>query len=95
MVFLVDIYAPIHRIGDSTITEHCASVAPVINMTNNNSVISTVDGQIGAVLNLTRGVDVLVDVRRSIKGEDLQFFPIEQIHPTRGTTFSTALELRY
>jgi len=55
----------------------------------------TVDGQIGAVLNLTRGVDVLVDVRRSIKGEDLQFFPIEQIHPTRGTTFSTALELRY
>ena len=56
---------------------------------------TTVDGQIGAVLNLTRGVDVLVDVRRSIKGEDLQFFPIEQIHPTRGTTFSTALELRY
>ena len=54
-----------------------------------------VDGQVGAVLNLTRGVDILFDVRRSVKGEDLQFFPIEQIHPTRGTTYSTALELRY
>jgi hypothetical protein len=47
------------------------------------------------VINVTRGVDVLVAVRHSIAGEDLQFFPIEQIHPTRGTTYSTALELRY
>jgi hypothetical protein len=56
---------------------------------------TSVDGKFGAVLNLTRGVDVLVGVRHSIAGEDLQFFPIEQIHPTRGTTYSTALELRY
>jgi hypothetical protein len=56
---------------------------------------TSVDGQIGAVLNLTRGVDLTVDVRRSLVGEDLMFFPIEQIHPTRGTTYSTALELRY
>ncbi len=56
---------------------------------------TSVDGQVGAIINVTRGVDVLFDVRRSLIGEDLMFFPIEQIHPTRGTTYSTALELRY
>lgn len=56
---------------------------------------TSIDAKLGAVINVTRGVDVLVAVRHSIAGEDLQFFPIEQIHPTRGTTYSTALELRY
>ncbi|MGB0640746.1 MAG: hypothetical protein ACPGTU_15515 [Myxococcota bacterium] len=54
-----------------------------------------IDTSVGAVFNLTRGVDVLFDVRQPLVGEDLQFFPIEQIHPTRGTTISTAVELRY
>jgi len=56
---------------------------------------SAVDSAFGVVVNVTRGVDVLFDVRQPLVGEDLQFFPIEQIHPTRGTTYSTALELRY
>jgi len=56
---------------------------------------SAVDSAFGVVLNITRGVDVLFDVRKSLAGEDLQFFPIEQIHPTRGTTYSSAVELRY
>jgi len=56
---------------------------------------ASIDASIGAVVNVTRGVDVLFDVRHALKGEDLQFFPIEQIHPTRGTTYSTAIELRY
>ena len=56
---------------------------------------SSIDAEFGAVVNVTRGVDVRFDIKRSISGEDLQFFPIEQIHPTRGTTYSTALELRY
>ena len=56
---------------------------------------SSVDSAFGAVLNVTRGVDILFDVRQSLAGEDLQFFPIEQIHPTRGTTYSSAIELRY
>jgi hypothetical protein len=56
---------------------------------------SAVDSSFGVVVNVTRGVDVLFDVRQPLVGEDLQFFPLEQIHPTRGTTYSTALELRY
>lgn len=56
---------------------------------------TSVDGQVGAVVNVSRGVDITFDVRRSLVGEDLMFFPIEQIHPTRGTTYSSALELRY
>ena len=56
---------------------------------------SSVDSAFGAVLNVTRGVDILFDIRQSLAGEDLQFFPIEQIHPTRGTTYSSAIELRY
>lgn len=56
---------------------------------------TSVDGELGALINVTRGVDVSFDVRQSLVGEDLMFFPIEQIHPTRGTTYSTALELRY
>ena len=56
---------------------------------------ASIDSQFGAILNVTRGVDISFDVRHSVSGEDLQFFPIEQIHPTRGTTYSTAIELRY
>jgi hypothetical protein len=56
---------------------------------------SSVDTSVGAIFNLSRGVDISFDVRQPLIGEDLQFFPIEQIHPTRGTTYSTAVELRY
>ena len=56
---------------------------------------ASMDTAVGVVFNFTRGVDVSFDVRQSLKGEDLQFFPIEQIHPTRGTTYSAAVQLRY
>jgi len=56
---------------------------------------ASIDTQLGALVNITRGVDLSFNVRRSVSGEDLQFFPIEPLHPTRGTTYSTALELRY
>jgi hypothetical protein len=56
---------------------------------------AAVDTAIGVLCHLTRGIDLSFDVRQSLSGEDLQFFPIEQIHPTRGTTYSTAIELRY
>jgi hypothetical protein len=56
---------------------------------------AAMDASIGVVANLSRGVDVCFDVRQSLKGEDLQFFPLEQIHPTRGTTYSASIELRY
>jgi hypothetical protein len=56
---------------------------------------SAVDSSFGVIANLTRGFDLMLDVRQPLAGEDLQFFPVEQIHPTRGTTFSSAIELRY
>lgn len=49
----------------------------------------------GAILNLTRGVDLDLAVTLPMRGEDLMFFPIEDLHPTRGPTFHGAVELRY
>ena len=45
--------------------------------------------------NITRGVDVRVGADIPLMGEDLLFFPIEDLTPTRGTTWSGAVELRY
>jgi len=56
---------------------------------------TAVDMTNGLLLNITRGVDFGLDIKVPMAGEDLQFFPIEDIHPTRGTTYSTSLELRY
>ena len=56
---------------------------------------TAVDVTSGILFNITRGVDLGLDISVPMKGEDLQFFPIEDIHPTRGTTYTTALELRY
>ncbi|MCB9796219.1 MAG: hypothetical protein H6741_26295 [Alphaproteobacteria bacterium] len=52
-----------------------------------------VDG--GVVFNITRNVDVLYGLNVPLRGEDLLFFPIEDIHPTYGLTHSATLELRY
>ncbi len=49
----------------------------------------------GLLFNVTRGFDFRLDVVLPLEGEDLQFFPIEDLHPTRGTTYQTAVELRY
>ncbi len=49
----------------------------------------------GVVVNATRGVDILASAMVPIRGEDLYFFPLEGISPTRGVTFSTSVELRY
>ena len=59
-------------------------------------VMSTaVDMTNGIMLQLSKGIDLSFDMSVPLQGEDLQFFPIEDIHPTRGTTYSSALELRY
>ncbi len=49
----------------------------------------------GVVVNASRGVDVLASASVPIRGEDLTFFPLESISPTRGITLSTSVELRY
>ena len=55
----------------------------------------TLDAQAGATLNLSRGVDFVGRVNVPLRGEDLAFFPIEDIHPTYGTTYSGTFEFRY
>ncbi|MCK6507052.1 hypothetical protein L6R53_27380 [Myxococcota bacterium] len=56
---------------------------------------TSLDIPAGVVLNITRGVDVDLGVNVPVMGEDLQFFPIEDLQPTRGITYSGTLELRY
>ena len=49
----------------------------------------------GAVVNITRGFDLDLAANVPVRGEDLQFFPIEDLQPTRGITWMAAVELRY
>ncbi len=55
----------------------------------------SLDVPAGAILNISRGVDLDLAVNVPVRGEDLMFFPIEDLHPTRGLTYSGTLELRY
>jgi len=55
----------------------------------------SVDMTNGVLIQVSNNVDLGFDMSVPLQGEDLQFFPIEDIHPTRGTTYMTALELRY
>jgi len=55
----------------------------------------TLDAPVGATFNLTRGVDLVGAVNIPLRGEDLAFFPIEDIHPTYGPTYSGTVEFRY
>ena len=49
----------------------------------------------GVIISASRGVDVNLGASIPVRGEDLQFFPIEDLSPTRGMTLSGTLELRY
>ncbi|MCB9778163.1 MAG: hypothetical protein H6742_06350 [Alphaproteobacteria bacterium] len=53
------------------------------------------DVPVGVIANISRGVDLDLAATVPVRGEDLMFFPIEDIHPTRGLTLSGTLELRY
>jgi hypothetical protein len=50
---------------------------------------------INAIGHVTRGIDVVAGAYIPVRGEDLMFFPIEDLHPTRGTTFTGRLEFRF
>lgn len=54
-----------------------------------------IDGNAGATFNITRGVDFIARATIPVKGEDLLFWPIEDIHPTLGNTYSGTVEFRY
>lgn len=49
----------------------------------------------GLTLDLSRGVDVAALVDIPLRGEDLQFFPIEDLQPTRGLTWTGTVKFRY
>jgi len=55
----------------------------------------SVDGITGMTLNVSRGVDLVAGVTVPVRGEDYAFFPIEEIHPSRGNTYSGTIEFRY
>lgn len=53
------------------------------------------DADAGATVHVTRGVDLAYTATIPVRGEDFMFFPIEDIHPTRGTTHFGAFIFRY
>ena len=55
----------------------------------------SLDARFGATLHVTRGFDVVLAAQMPLQGEDLMYFPIEDLHPTRGNTYSGTLEFRY
>ncbi|MFK7926758.1 MAG: hypothetical protein AB8H79_01105 [Myxococcota bacterium] len=46
-------------------------------------------------VNVTRGFDLHLRGNLPLMGQDLQFFPLEDIHPTYGPTFGGAVEVRF
>lgn len=54
-----------------------------------------VDVTPGFTVNVTRGFDLHAGVGVPIRGEDLVFFPLEDLTPTRGLLWSGGMELRY
>lgn len=53
------------------------------------------DAQAGAIAHVTRGIDLVYSANFPVRGEDFMFFPIEDIHPSRGITHSGAFKFRY
>jgi hypothetical protein len=48
-----------------------------------------------AVLNVSPALDLSFYANVPVAGQDLQFFPIEDLHPTAGTTLGGKVEVRY
>jgi hypothetical protein len=67
---------------------------------NDLDVIQGTDGDYmdltpSATIHLTRGFDISGGATIPLMGEDLSFWPLEEISPTRGITYSATVELRY
>lgn len=54
-----------------------------------------VDLDATVIVNATRGFDIILEASLPVVGEDLQFFPLEDVHPTYGPTFRGAVEVRF
>ncbi len=55
----------------------------------------SLDATTGITFNVTRGIDLVAGAVIPVRGEDLMYFPIEDIHPTRGNTYSGTFEFRF
>ncbi|MBN1334553.1 MAG: hypothetical protein JXB39_01180 [Deltaproteobacteria bacterium] len=55
----------------------------------------SLDATASLIVQPSRGIDLIGGVGIPLRGEDLQFFPIEDIHPTRGLTYSGTLQMRF
>jgi len=53
------------------------------------------DADVALIAHFSRNVDVEIGASIPLMGEDLMFFPLEDLHPTYGNTYSAALKLRY
>ena len=53
------------------------------------------DLSVGMTVHFNRNIDLSVGANIPLMGEDLMFFPVEDIHPTYGNTYSGTFTLRY
>lgn len=56
---------------------------------------TAMDLRLQGTVRVTGGMDINLMALLPMMGEDLQFFPLEDIHPTYGNTYGASLELRY
>jgi hypothetical protein len=79
------------RIGASS-----AGFFPAKNLrTEQGSDGVAVDAMAGLTLHASRRLDLIAGALLPVQGEDLMYFPIEDLHPTRGNTYSGTIEFRY
>jgi hypothetical protein len=92
----LDVGALVQVRDDTRIGSTAAGLFPAKNL---NAVEESggwsLDATGGFTFNMTRGIDLVGAVNVPLRGEDLMFFPIEDIHPTRGNTYSGTVEFRY
>ena len=62
-------------------------------MSGSNGVALDVEARLQFQVN--RNLDLEIYTVQPVMGEDLQFFPLEDIHPTLGPTFGGTVEVRY
>ena len=53
------------------------------------------DARVGATLNLLQEMDIQANAQIPLRGEDLMFFPLEDVHPTYGLVYSGELVYRF
>jgi len=55
----------------------------------------SLDADAGVIVQFSRHVQLAGGMSYPVRGEDLMYFPIEDIHPTRGITWNGALQFNY